>query len=322
MKTRILKNTQLEVSRLCMGTMTFGSQVDEAEAQRMTDYCLDQGIQFFDTANAYNQGVSEEIVGRCLKSKRDKAIVASKACNPMQRPRAYSGLSRQAMRWALEDTLERLQMDYVDLYYLHRPDYDTPIEESLETLEEFRREGKIRYGAISNYSAWQHTEILWLCEKNGWQAPHVAQQMYNVITRNLEQEYVPFAKRFEVSIVAYNPLAGGLLTGKQSAAAPIAGTRFDSNQQYLSRYWHGQYFEAVEELKGIAEGHGRTLLETSLGWLLHQEQVDSLILGASRFEHLKANIEAARSGPLPAEVIEKSRDVWLKLRGAAPQYNR
>ena len=288
----------------------------------MTDYCLDQGIQFFDTANAYNQGLSEEIVGRCLKSKRDKVIVASKACNPMERPRAYSGLSRQAMRWALEDTLQRLQMDYVDLYYLHRPDYETPIEETLETLDAFRREGKIRYGAISNYSAWQHAEILWLCEKNGWQAPHVAQQMYNVITRNLEQEYVPFAKRFGVSIVAYNPLAGGLLTGKQSAAAPIAGTRFDSNKQYLSRYWHGQYFDAVEELRGIAEGHGRTLLETSLGWLLHQEQVDSVILGASRFEHLKANIEAALSGPLPAEALEASRDVWLKLRGPAPQYNR
>jgi aryl-alcohol dehydrogenase-like predicted oxidoreductase len=305
-----------------MGTMTFGSQVDQTEAQRMTDYCLDQGIQFFDTANAYNQGVSEEIVGRCLKSKRDKAIVASKVCNPMERPRAYSGLSRQAMRWALEDTLKRLQMDYVDLYYLHRPDYGTPIEESLETLEAFRREGKIRYGAISNYSAWQHTEILWLCEKNGWHAPHVAQQMYNVITRNLEQEYTPFAKRFEVSIVAYNPLAGGLLTGKQKAAAPVAGTRFDGNQQYLSRYWHEQYFDAVEELKTIGEGHGRTLLETSLGWLLHQEQVDSVILGASRFDHLKANIEAAQSGPLPAEAIEASREVWLKVRGPAPQYNR
>lgn len=322
MKTRILKNTKLEVSRLCMGTMTFGSQVDESAAQRMTDYCLDQGIQFFDTANAYNQGLSEEIVGRCLKSKRDRVIVASKACNPMERPRTYSGLSRQAMRWALEDTLQRLQMDYVDLYYLHRPDYETPIEESLETLEEFRKEGKIRYGAISNYSAWQHAEILWLCEKNGWQAPHVAQQMYNIITRNLEQEYVPFAKRFEVSIVAYNPLAGGLLTGKQNAAAPIAGTRFDGNQQYLSRYWHDQYFDAVEELRGIAERQGRTMLEMSLGWLLQQEQVDSVILGASRFEHLKANVEAALSGPLPEEAVEASRDVWLKLRGATPQYNR
>jgi aryl-alcohol dehydrogenase-like predicted oxidoreductase len=322
MKNRTLMHTDLEVSRLCMGTMTFGSQVDQGEAQRMTDYCLDQGIQFFDTANVYNQGASEEIVGRCLKSKRDKVILASKACNPMERPRAYSGLSRQAMHWALEDTLQRLQTDYLDLYYLHRPDYETPIEESLETLEDFRREGKIRYGAISNYSAWQHAEIFSLCEKNGWQAPHTAQQMYNVITRNLEQEYVPFAKRFEVSIVAYNPLAGGLLTGKQSAAAPIAGTRFDGNQQYLSRYWHGQYFDAVQELKGIAERHGRTLLETSLGWLLHQERVDSVILGASRFEHLKANVEAARSGPLPAEVMEASRDVWMKLRGPAPQYNR
>lgn len=322
MKTRLLKNTELEVSRLCMGTMTFGSQVDQAEAQRMTDYCLDQGIRFFDTANVYNQGVSEEIVGRCLKGKRDKAILASKACNAMERPRAYSGLSRQAMRWALEDTLQRLGMDYVDLYYLHRPDYSTPIEESLETLEELRREGKIRYGAISNYSAWQHTEILWLCEKNGWQAPRVAQQMYNVITRNLEQEYVPFAKRFEVSIVAYNPLAGGLLTGKQSAAAPVAGSRFDGNQQYRSRYWHAQYFEAVEELKGIAGAHGRTLLEMSLAWLLDQEQVDSVILGASRLEQLQANVAAALSGPLPAEAIEASRDVWLKLRGATPQYNR
>lgn len=322
METRTLKNTDLDVSRLCMGTMTFGSQVDQAEAQRMTDYCLDQGIQFFDTANAYNQGVSEEIVGRCLKGKRGNVTVASKACNPMEQPRKYSGLSRQSMRWALEDTLQRLQMDYLDLYYLHRPDYDTPIEESLEVLEEFRREGKIRFGAISNYSSWQHAEMLWLCEKNGWQAPHVAQQMYNVITRNLEQEYVPFAKRFDVSIVAYNPLAGGMLTGKQKAEAAVEGSRFDGNQQYRTRYWHDQYFGAVQEIGSISEQYGRTLLETSLRWLLHQEQVDSVILGASRMEHLQANIAAALSPALPAEIIDESREAWLTLRGAVPQYNR
>ena len=191
--------------------MTFGSQVDQAGAQRMTDYCLDQGIQFFDTANVYNQGASEEIVGLCLKDKRESIVLASKACNPMKGPREYSGLSRQSMQWALEDSLKRLQTDYIDLYYFHRPDYETPIEESLETLEEFRKQGKIRYGAISNYSSWQHAEMLWLCEKNGWQAPHVSQQMYNAITRNLEQEYIPFAEKFNIGIVAYNPLAGGLL---------------------------------------------------------------------------------------------------------------
>lgn len=322
METRTLNNTDLDVSRLCMGTMTFGSQVDQAEAQRMTDFCLDQGIQFFDTANAYNGGVSEEIVGRCLKGKRDKVILASKACNPMESPRKYQGLSKQSMRWALEDTLQRLDMDYLDLYYLHRPDYDTPIEESLETLEEFRKEGKIRYGAISNYSAWQHTEMLWLCEKNGWHAPRIAQQMYNVITRNLEQEYVPFAKHYNVSIVAYNPLAGGMLTGKQKAAAAIEGSRFDGNAQYRNRYWHDQYFGAVQQIAAASEQHGRTSLETSLRWLLHQDQVDSVILGASRMEHLQANVAAALSPALSDELIEGTREAWLSLRGTVPQYNR
>lgn len=306
-----------------MGTMTFGSQVDEPGSLRMVETCLDAGVNFFDTANVYNDGLSEEITGRCLKGRRDEVVLASKVRGAMGSPVRYEGLSRQAIRTSVEESLTRLQTDYLDLLYLHVPDNRVPIEETLETMDALRREGKIRYGATSNYAAWQICEMLWLCEKNGWQPLHVSQPMYNALARGIEQEYIPFAKRFGVSMIVYNPLAGGLLTGKQSIdRGPIEGTRFDGNERYLKRYWHEPYFEAVEGMKGVSERAGRPLLEIAFRWLLDQDTVDSVILGASKIEHLKANIRAAATEPLSPVIREECDEVWRKLRGPTPFYNR
>ncbi|MCB1021146.1 MAG: aldo/keto reductase [Acidobacteria bacterium] len=303
--------------------MTFGSQVTPTDAHRMVDKWLDAGLNFIDTANVYNDGLAEQITGDCLKGRRDKVVLASKVRGAMGDPVRYEGLSAKAMRTSVEESLSRLQTDYLDLLYLHMPDPATPIEETLETLSALQREGKVRYGATSNYAAWQVCEMFSLCDRNGWPYPAVSQPMYNALARGIEQEYIPFARKFGVSLVVYNPLAGGLLTGKQSLqTGPIAGTRFDGNERYLDRYWHPGYFKAVEEMKKISANYGRSIIEIALRWLLDHEIVDSVILGASRMEHLEANIAAAESAPLTREILDACDVVWDELRGPTPFYNR
>lgn len=322
MERRTLAHTDLEVSRVCMGTMTFGSQTNVEDARTMVDMCLDRGVNFFDTANVYNQGVSEEITGQVLGARRKDIVLASKVRGAMGDPTEYVGLSRDAMRRGIEDTLRRLGTDYLDLYYLHLPDYDTPIEETLETMEAIRAEGLVRYPATSNYSAWQMAEMFAICEREGWATPHVAQPMYNLAARGIEQEYLPFTERYEISNVVYNPLAGGLLTGKQSAGTPLAGTRFDGNQMYLDRFWHDQYFHAVEEVKSVAAAAGVTPVELALGWLRAQDGADCIILGASKIAQLEQNLAAFDSDPLSQETLDACEPIWDRLRGPTPNYNR
>ncbi len=323
METTRLSHTDLTVSRVCMGTMTFGSQTDLAGARQMVDRCWDAGINFFDTANVYSQGASEQFLGKTLGLRRKNAIVASKVCGVMGQDPDASGLSPAAIRRAIDDSLSRLATDYLDIYYLHQPDYKTPIEETLAVMDALQREGKIRYSATSNYSAWQLCEILWLCEKNGWQPPWISQPRYNLLARGIEQEFLSFTARFGVNVVCYNPLAGGLLTGKQSfQKGPAAGTRFDRNPAYLERFWHREYFEAVEKLKPIARKAGTTLVGLALQWLTQQHAVDSIIIGASTPEQLEENLLAAEASALDSDVIEACDKVWQALRGPVPKYNR
>jgi aryl-alcohol dehydrogenase-like predicted oxidoreductase len=218
MEFRTLPKTGLRVSRLAFGTMTFGAQTDEATAQRIMDCCLDAGINLIDTANVYNRGAAETIVGKTLKGRRDKVILASKVRGKMGDSPDETGLSRAAMRKAIDSSLARLGTDYLDLYYLHTPDYDTPIEETLETMEELVRAGKVRFPAISNYAAWQVAEILWICEKRGYHPYFISQPMYNLIARGIEEEYLPFCQRFGVAVVPQQP-AGGRVADRQTLPA-------------------------------------------------------------------------------------------------------
>src|SRR5882724_5458252 len=322
METRTLKHTDLTVSRVCFGTMTFGSQVDEATAARMIDLCIDRGVNFFDTANVYNKGLAETITGKALKGRREKVILASKVRGKMGDAADESGLSKRAMLRAIDESLQRLQTDYLDLYYLHQPDYAVPIEESLEAMEQLVRQGKVRYPASSNYSGWQVCRMQWIAEKNGYKRATVTQPMYNLLARGIEQEYLPMAKQFGVSTVVYNPLAGGLLTGKQRREAPLKGTRFDGNQMYLSRYWHAEDFDAVAELLEIARQAGRSPVSLALSWLGHHTPIDCVILGASKLEQLDENLKAMEEAPLAADTVSACDQVWAKIRGVSPQYNR
>ncbi len=322
METRKLAGTDLAVSRVCFGAMTFGSQADEAASRRMIDRCLECGINFFDTANVYNHGAAEEITGRALKGRRGKVVLASKVRHKMGEAPDDVGLSRAAILKAVEGSLRRLGTDYLDLYYLHQPDYSAPIEETLAAMDELVRAGKVRYPASSNYAGWQVCRMLWIAEKNGYTPARVTQPMYNLLARGIEQEYVPMCRELGVSTVVYNPLAGGLLTGKQRREAPMPGSRFHANELYLGRYWHPAYFDAVDEVRQIAERAGRSMVSLALNWLLRHSAADCVILGASRMEQLEENLAAIAGGPLPEDAVKACDGVWAKLRGVTPKYNR
>lgn len=317
-----LPGTGLNVSRLCFGTMTFGGQVDEPTSLRMFNRCLEEGINFFDTANAYTGGESERLLGKALKGHRDQIVLASKVFNKVGEGPDDAGLSRAAILKAVDASLKRLDTDYLDVYYLHAPDWNVPLEESLEAMEQLVKAGKVRYPASSNYAGWQVLRMLWLAERNGYTPARITQPMYNLLARSIEQEYLAMAKEFGVATVVYNPLAGGMLTGKQKIEAPIAGSRFDKNQMYLNRYWHQGYFEAVEAIREVARKEGRSMVSLAFGWLLHHTQTDCIIMGASRPEQLDENLKAAADGPLSPEALTACDEIWKALRGVTPKYNR
>jgi aryl-alcohol dehydrogenase-like predicted oxidoreductase len=317
-----LKNTNLKVSRICFGTMTFGGQTDRATAARMLDLCQDAGINFLDAANIYNNGASEEMLGQLIEGRRGQFILASKVRNKMGDGVDMAGLSRAAIFRAIDDSLRRLKTGYLDLYYLHLPDYAVAIEESLDAMNELVKQGKVRHVATSNYSGWQMLEMLWIAERKGYTAPYIAQPMYNLIARGIEQEYLPMCKQFGVSNIVYNPLAGGLLTGKQRRESPIPGTRFDNNRMYLDRYWHQADFDAVDQLQQIAAAAKRSLLSLSLNWLYHHTSAECIILGASKVEHLEQNLKVLGDGPLDPETLQACDKVWTALRGPTQKYNR
>ena len=317
-----LPGTELRVSRLCLGTMTFGSQVDEAGSLAMVDRSLDAGINFFDTANVYNAGRSEEIMAKAMEGRRDKFILATKVRGKMGDGPEDAGLSRGAILKQCEASLRRLQTDYIDVYYMHMQDHAVPVEESLEAIDSLVKAGKVRYPAVSNFGAWQILEMQQMAAANGWTPVHICQPMYNLLARNIEAELLPMARKHGVSTFVYNPLAGGLLTGKHAPEEAIKGSRFDGNQMYRDRYWYGEQFEAVRELSYAAGEAHRSLISIALNWILHHTTATGLILGASQMRHLTANIAACQEGPLDASTLAVCEEVWKRLRGVTPEYIR
>ena len=317
-----LKHTELEVSRYCFGTMTFGKPLDQAGATQLVNRCVEAGINFFDTANVYQRGVSETMLGHAIKGKRERLVLASKVFFKVGDGADQQGLSRKAILRAIDESLQRLGTDYLDIYYFHAPDHNVPVEESMEAMASLVKQGKVRYLASSNYAGWQVVQMLWLAKERGWPAPYISQPMYNLLARGIEQEYLPMCKEFGVSTVVYNPLAGGLLTGKHKQEQITPGTRFDNNKLYQDRYWHEQYFQSVEQLRKIAQSAGRSLVSLALNWLLHHTASDCIILGASRLEQLNENLATLEDGPLPDDVLKACDEVWRNLRGPLPVYNR
>jgi aryl-alcohol dehydrogenase-like predicted oxidoreductase len=312
-------------SALVLGTMTFGAQVDAAAAREMVDRCLAAGVVAIDTANVYAGGASERIVGQVIRGRRDDVVLATKVGLPTDEAEGDPPLSPSAIRRCLEHSLRRLGTDHVDLYYLHAPDRRTPIADTLATMDELVRAGKVRRVGTSNYAAWQLADIDACAATHGLVRPTVSQILYNLLGRRVEDEYVEFAATHDIANVAYNPLAGGLLTGKHAANDVPGDGRFGASAlgpQYRQRYWHDATFAAVEVLAGIAAGAGLTLVELAYRWLRSRPGADATVLGASSVGQLTANLAAATGPDLPPDVLSACDDVWSRLRGPAPDYNR
>ncbi len=313
----------IRVSRVSLGTMTFGDQADEDTSTRMIEMSLDAGVNFIDGADVYVKGRSEEIVGRAIKGERDRIVLASKVRNFSGEDEIKdSGLHRWHIIKGVEASLQRLQTDRLDLLYMHKPDYDTPIEESLSAFDALVQQGKVMYVGLSNYAAWQVCEALWKSETGRLAPPGVLQAPYNLITRAMDEECTAFCKAHNIGVTVYNPLAGGLLTGKhKSRATPTEGTRFGLRQQYVDRYWSDRNFDAINELSRIADQAGKNLTELSLQWLMSQDHVTSVILGVSKIEHLEANLKATE-GRLDEATMKACDEVWAGIRGGHFAYSR
>ena len=323
MEYRTLTGTGATVSRVCLGTMTFGREVDEATAIRMVHTALDAGVNVVDEADLYAGGRSEEIVGKALLGKRDAVVLCSKVANPSgPYPLRDAGLHRWHVIKGVEDILTRLQTDRLDVLYMHRPDRQTPMEETLSAIDRLVQQGKVLYVGMSNYAAWQVCDARWLARTNGWAAPVVTQYPYNLITRSLDEEAVEFLRTSRVGLTVYNPLAGGLLTGKHSsAAAPAEGTRIADSAEYYRRFWNETNRQAVARLQAIAAEAGKTLIELAFQWLATQPDVDSIVVGASKPAHLEQNI-AAVSGRLDEATLRACDEVWREIRGEHFAYSR
>lgn len=320
-----LPHVPVPLSRLVLGTMTFGDTVDRAGAAAMVDTALDAGITGIDTANGYAGGESERILAGLLPGRRDRIVLATKAGIPHPDQGDHAPLSAAGMRAALEGSLKRLGTDRVDLFYLHQPDRATPLAETLSAVAAFVAEGKILALGVSNHAAWQISELVRTAGEVGAPRPVIAQQLHNLLARRLEEEYVEYAAVTGLRTMVYNPLGGGLLTGRHTFGQTPESGRFGDSRlaaMYRERYWDERLFAAVGELTGIAREAGIPLTDLALRWLLGRPSTDALLLGGSRTEHLRANIAAAEAGPLPPEVAAACDDVGARLRGPMPAYNR
>ena len=311
-----LGRTGLEVSRICLGCLTFGGQADEEESRRIVDTAWDAGINFFDTANVYTETRSEGFLGNALKGRRDRAVIATKVRGRMGPGVNDIGLSRKHIMDSVDASLMRLQTDYIDLYQVHSWDEDTPLEETLRALDDLVRLGKVRYIGCSNFAGWQLTKSLWVSDLKGLARFQTVQPRYNLLFRGIEEELLPVCLSQDVGVIPYNPIAAGLLTGKhRRGQPPVPGTRFDLREVYRDIYWYERNFEAVEKLEAIAGKYRHTLLQLALSWVLANPAITSAIVGASSAEQLQQSISAAEASLEPEE-IAACDPVWEELKGA------
>jgi aryl-alcohol dehydrogenase-like predicted oxidoreductase len=305
MEYRQLGSAGVRISTIGLGTNRFGStSLPQAEVNRVIDAAVDLGINFIDTANTYAQGRSEETLGQALRGRWEKFVVASKFVLPMGQGPNDRGASRYHMMQALEASLRRLQSDHLDLYYVHRWDPTTRIDETLRALDDLVRLGKVRYLGVSDFAAWQLAHANVLAELRGWTPFVVIQSEYNLLARDVEDEVLPYCQAYNVGFVPYYPLAGGFLTGKyRPGEPPPPGSRgaTNANVQHLMT---AANFDRLARLTRWATKRGRGLNELAQAWLLAQPQVCSVISGATSLEHVLSNARAAAWTLTPDDVAE------------------
>jgi 1-deoxyxylulose-5-phosphate synthase len=303
MKHARLGRTGLQVSRLCLGTMTFGLQSDESTAFAILDQAAEGGIDFLDTSDAYplggdlsTRGTTEEILGRWLRGKRDRFIVATKCFAPTGPAPFDAGNSRKHIMAAVDGSLRRLQTDYIDLYQLHGYDRETPIDETLGALDDLVHSGKVRYTGCSNFLTYQLVRAVGRSQTLRLARFDSVQPRYNLLFREIEREMLPFCLEDGVGVIPYNPIAGGLLSGKHTRSEPPPEGRFTlgtAGGAYQDRYWHDREFDTVEEIRELAEQAGVNLVTLAVAWVMANPAITAPIIGASRPDQLADSLAAA-----------------------------
>ncbi len=310
--------------KIILGTMTFSDQVDRNTAQSMLDLFAEAGNSEIDTAHEYCDGKTEEMLGILISPEtRSNLTIASKV-NPWN----DNGLQPDQIEKQLGETLNRLGTGYLDLLYLHSPDLDTPIERTLERCFDLYQQGKFKAFGLSNFASWQVAEVVEICRNNGWMEPTVYQGMYNSLTRDVERELFPCLRNYGISFYVYNPLAGGLLTGKYQAENEIPDSgRFSMRSSYQSRYWKKEYFQVLQGIVEACRDFNIQPTEAALSWLvnhskLSSEQDDGIIIGVSKIEHLKQNMKACSQAPLDQSILDLLDQGWQATKPDCFRYFR
>lgn len=310
MKIRFLGNVGIRVSELCLGTLTFSSQVgrgtigqvDQKEAGLFVDMALDAGVNFFDTADIYSKGLSEEVLGKALGARRSNVILATKVRARIGTDPNDVGLSRHHILESCDASLKRLGTDYIDLYQVHSFDPDTQLEEALRALDDLVRQGKVRYIGCSNFTGWQLMKALALSDKRGWEKFVTLQALYSLLFRDLEYELVPLCLDQGLGILPWSPLSGGFLSGKYRRGQPRPkGARLSDPNAGILNIDESKAYDIIEELDRIAEAHNATVAQAAINYLLRKPGVTSVIIGARTAEQLADNLKAADWEMTPEE---------------------
>ena len=323
MKIKRLGRTGLKVTEICLGTMTFGNQCDEPTSRAIMDKALEHGVTFFDAADVYPlggtlamKGRTEDYIGGWLHGRREQIVLATKFNGEMGAGPNERGGSRKHILQAVEASLRRLQTDYIDLYQMHGVDADTPLEETLRALDDLVHSGKVRYIGCSNYPAWLLAKGLGISDKLNLARFDSAQPRYNLLFRHIEAELLPLALDQGIGVISYNPLAGGVLTGRYRAGQAVeAGTRFaldNAGKVYRARYWQEAQMQAVDQLKQLCAEREVSLTQVALAWVLAQPGITAAIVGASKAEQLDQSLPAVDLS-LDEPLRAACDDVWFQL---------
>jgi aryl-alcohol dehydrogenase-like predicted oxidoreductase len=292
MEYKLLGKTGVRVSALCFGVMSFGDEADEATSAAMFERCREAGINFFDCANGYAAGRSEQILGRLIAPCRDEVIITSKVYFPTGPDINARGASRRHIRAAVEASLKRLNTDYIDVYFIHHFDDQTPLEETLRGLDDLVRAGKILYPAVSNFAAWQVAKAMGISAREGWARFECIQPMYNLTKRQAEVELLPMAQSEQIGVITYSPLGGGLLSGKYGSSRRPASGRLMENQMYQTRYSDAGYYDVAERFTAFARERDLDPASLAVAWVASHPAVTAPIIGARNLEQLEGSLKA------------------------------
>lgn len=310
MEYKAIGDTGIKVSSLCFGTMSFGGDADEATSKAMFNRCREVGINFFDTANVYNNGRSEEILGRCIAEHRNEIVLTSKVGLPIGTDVNASGASRRHIFQSVEESLRRLGTDRIEFYFIHKFDPETDIGETLQALDDLQKQGKILYPAVSNWAAWQIAKSLGISERKGLAKFKLIQPMYNLVKRQAEVEILPLAQSENIGVISYSPLGGGLLTGKYSLDKKPKTGRLIDQDNYALRYGQSNYYETAEKFSQYALAHDYDPVSLAIAWVSSNENIIAPIIGARNLEQLEptlASLEISLNKEQRNEISNLSR---------------